>query len=395
MQVRRATSSGPYATAAGGLLALAAAVGVGRFVYTPILPQMMQALGLGNGAAGLIASANFIGYLAGALLAARPGLGGASIVWLLGSLVVSSVTTAAMGLTTSLPAFLLLRCGGGIASAFALVFSSTIVLERLAELNRVSLSALHFAGVGSGIAVSAVLVAALLHTGQTWQALWLTAGAVSLAATAATALLIRGPAAPAPVSPAARHTAHAGFAPLLCAYGLFGFGYVITATFLVVIVRAHPSLRLAEPLVWVAFGLSAAPSVAFWTWASMRWGIPRTFAVACLVEATGVLASMMSPGVTGACLSAVLVGGTFMGLTALGLVQARSMARGDARRVLGMMTGAFGLGQIIGPTLAGLASDRFGGFQVPLITAAVALAFAALLVLWRPRLVVGVQRAPQ
>jgi predicted MFS family arabinose efflux permease len=376
-------SRGPYAIATGGLLSLAVAIGIGRFVYTPILPPMMEALRFGNAAAGLIASANFVGYLGGAMLAAWPGLGGSRRAWLLGSLLVSTATTTAMGLTVSLPAFLLLRCAGGIASAFALVFASTMVLERLAEQRRVALSALHFAGVGNGIAVSAVLVAALVYAAQPWQMLWLASGALSLAATLAVALLLPDVSAPAPNRAATTGATHPGLRPLVAAYGLFGFGYVITATFLLAIVRAHPNLRPAEPVIWVVFGLSAAPSVAIWTSLAVRWGIPNVFALACVVEAAGVLASIGLPGEAGVYLSAILVGGTFMGLTALGLIQGRAMAQGDARRVLGLMTAAFGFGQIVGPGFAGFASDWFGGFQVPLASAMLALLIAAGLVLWR------------
>src|SRR6202158_72135 len=95
-------------TALGGLIAIAAAIGVGRFVYTPILPPMIEALGLRKSEAGLIASANFVGYLLGAVAAALPTLPGSRRSWLFGSLAISALTTAAMGLTESLPAFLIL-----------------------------------------------------------------------------------------------------------------------------------------------------------------------------------------------------------------------------------------------------------------------------------------------
>src|SRR3954453_20504190 len=83
-----------YPTAVGGLIALAAALGIGRFVYTPILPPMTEALGLGPSAAGMIASANFLGYLLGAVLAAWPRLPGSRRAWLVGCLLLSAVTTA-------------------------------------------------------------------------------------------------------------------------------------------------------------------------------------------------------------------------------------------------------------------------------------------------------------
>jgi predicted MFS family arabinose efflux permease len=166
---------------------------------------------------------------------------------------------------------------------------------------------------------------------------------------------------------------------LVAAYGLFGFGYVITATFLVVIVRSTPTIRSLEPVIWLVFGLAAAPSVALWTRIAMSLGIPWTFALACLVEAIGVAASVAWQSEPGVFLAAVLVGGTFMGLTALGLIRARTLAAGNPRRALAYMTGAFGTGQIIGPAFAGVLSDRLGSFTVPSVAAVIALIAAALL----------------
>jgi predicted MFS family arabinose efflux permease len=366
--------------ALGGLIAMAAALGIGRFVYTPILPPMIEALHLSKSEAGLMASVNFVGYFLGALLAAMPGLVGSRRLWLLGALAISAVTTAAMGLTQMLPAFLGLRLIGGIASAFVLILSSTIVLDRLAEAGRSGLSALHFAGVGTGITVSAVLVAELQHLGESWQVLWLASGAVTFAALLAAAGLL-----PEGASPTVRSTREGkgaidrGLRHLMIAYGLFGFGYVITATFLVAIVRATPTIRPFEPVIWIVFGIAAVPSVTLWTRLAQSIGIPATFAIACIVEAAGVLASVAWPTTLGVFLAAILVGGTFMGLTALGLMGARARAIGDPRRALALMTGAFGFGQIIGPIFAGFVSDRLGSFTASSIVAALALLAAALL----------------
>jgi predicted MFS family arabinose efflux permease len=375
-----------YPSALGGLIALAAGIGIGRFVYTPILPPMTEALGLTKAAAGLIASANFLGYLLGALLAAWPNLPGSRRAWLLGSLAVSGVTTAGMGCARTMAPFLLLRLIGGGASAFVLVLASAVVLGNLAKARRPALAAVHFAGVGVGIVGSAILVAGQLHAGRPWQSLWLACGGLSLLAFIAVALLLRDAETPPQRSgPGARPTINRALLRLIAAYGLFGFGYVITATFIVAMVRSTPSIRAQEPMVWIIFGLAAAPSVSVWTRLSAGLGISGTFALAAVIEACGVLASVVWPSEIGIFLATILVGGTFMGLTTLGLISARSHSAGDPRRVLGMMTASFGLGQVVGPSFAGAVADRLGSFIAPSVVAALALLLAAALVLGRRR----------
>ncbi len=367
----------PVWLAVGGLVALAAAMGVGRFVYTPILPTMVAELGLTEGQAGLIASANFAGYLAGALMAATPILTGSRRAWLLGGLAMSGITTAAVGLVSAMAAFLALRFAGGAASALVLVYGSALVLERLAAAGRGGLSAVHFAGVGVGIAVSALLVSGLAGFGLGWRWQWLAGGLASLAAVAIVAALVPDQAEPPPSQ--RRGDRHRGLMALVAAYGLFGFGYVITATFLVAIVRGGHAIRALEPVIWLVVGATAAPSLVLWTWVGARIGVARAFALACLVEAVGVAASVLWIAVPGVVLAAALLGGTFMGITALGLVGARRLTRGDSRRVLALMTAAFGLGQIVGPAFAGLLFDRTGSFVASSLMAAAALVTAAVL----------------
>ena len=378
-----ATAFRPLPLVLGGIIALAAAIGIGRFVYTPILPPMEEGLGLTKSQAGFIASANFLGYLLGALAASTPRLPGSRRTWLVGTLAVSALTTAAMGLTGSMPLFLLLRFVGGVASAFVLVFASALVLDRLIAAGRGDLAGLLFAGVGLGIAISAALVSGLLYAGGDWRDLWLASGGLALAAVVAVFALVpdRGGDGKASGSGKASGNQRA-LVSLIVAYGLFGFGYVITATFLVAIVRDAPEIRPLEPLIWIVVGLAGAPSVIFWSKVGARIGIPQAFVVACLVEAVGVAASVLWISAAGVILAGILLGGTFMGITALGLIEARRLTSGDPRRILALMTAAFGLGQIVGPSFAGVLFDISGSFLLPSMAAAGALLVAALLVGW-------------
>jgi predicted MFS family arabinose efflux permease len=368
----------PLGLAVGGLAAMAAAIGIGRFVYTPILPLMVQDLGMTGASAGVLASANFAGYLAGALLAATSAVAGSRRRWLLVSSTLSAITTAAMGTVSSLPAFLLLRFLGGAASAFALVFASALVLDGLGAAGRPELSAVHFAGVGVGVAASAVLSWGLSAFGGGWRSIWLAAGALALLAVGLVLALVpdRPGGAPTPLARARR--VEGGLATFVVAYGLFGFGYIVTATFLVAIVRDARHAPAFEPLVWLVVGLTAAPSVALWTWVARRLGLGAAFALACVAEAVGVAASVVHT-TAAVLLGAALLGGTFMGLTALGLIGGRRLSPGDPRSTLAVMTAAFGLGQIVGPTFAGLVHDATGSFVLPSLVAAGALLLGAAL----------------
>ncbi|MGI9501898.1 MAG: YbfB/YjiJ family MFS transporter [Geminicoccaceae bacterium] len=367
----------PLSLAVGGLLALAAAIGIGRFVYTPILPFMVEGLGLSKADAGLIASANFLGYVVGALVAGLSFIRGSRRRWLLSALAISASTTALSGATSAIALLLLIRFIGGAASAFVMVFASTLILERLASVGRSRLSAVHFAGVGIGIAVSAMLVSTLAGLGLGWRHQWVFSGCLAALALIAVAFLVPDHAKTEASGLPGR--ASAGLIELVLAYGLFGFGYVITATFIVVIVRGSPAIAPLETSIWAIVGLSAAPSLWLWTVIAKRVGTLPALAIACIAEAVGVAASVLWTTPAGMILGAALLGGTFMGITALGLVGARQMTAGDPRPILARMTAAFGIGQIIGPPFAGFFFDMSGSFTSASLIAAAALLIAALL----------------
>ena len=368
----------PLLVAIGGLAALAAAMGLGRFLYTPALP-MMAGAALGPREAGLVASANFAGYLLGALGASLPGLSRRAKECLVAGLIVSGVTTGAMAVVAAPALWAGLRFAGGVASAVVLVTASALVVAQLRAAGRTGLAAVHFSGVGVGIAVSALIAAPFLAGPDDWRQVWLTGGAATLVAAGIAATLVPGGSVATDGTAPAAGTGR-GLWRLVAAYAGLGFGYVITATFIVAMLREGDSSRTAETLVWLLVGLAAAPSVWLWSRAAARIGAVRTYQAAMVVEATGVGLSAVATGTPALAVAAVALGGTFMGLTALGLQEAARRATGDGRAVMGLMTAAFGTGQMIGPMVAGWMRDATGSYAGPsLLAAAVLVAGAAVL----------------
>ena len=287
-----------------------------------------------------------------------------------------------MAIPDSIAAFLIWRFVGGLASAFVLVFSSVLVLDRLADAGKPALSPVHFAGVGVGMAISAILVSTLSAGSADWRNLWLASGGVAIAATILTFWLV----------PKERLVSDSSAKPgdqaqdprlkfFIIAYGCFGFGYVITATFISDLARNTESLLSVEPYVWLAVGIGAIPSVWFWTAFGRKWGNDLSFASALGIEAVAVALSVLSDSPFLVGLAAMLLGATFMGITAMGLINARQLSRGDPRRMMALMTAAFGLGQMVGPFFAGYAFDLSGSYLAPSLVASAMLLIAAVLVI--------------
>jgi predicted MFS family arabinose efflux permease len=361
--------------AVAGCVAMASAMGVGRFAYTPILPAMMEGAGLTPTQAGSIASANFLGYLVGAILATTPQACAARPATVVLMLAVSAATGAAMAVVSSLTAFAAVRFVSGLASAFVFVGVSAVVVQALLRRGRTGLTWILYAGVGVGIATSSALVALALARFGDWRAPWLATAAASALACAIVALLLpRDP--PAAAGQATERDGRPVW-PIVVAYGLWGFGYVITATFLVALVREAGTG--SETLTWMMVGLAAAPSVPVWGHIGTRFGLGRALAMAFLIEAAAVALSAVAPGA--ALAAAALFGGTFMGITALALGAARQSAGGDPRRILGLMTIAMSVGQLVGPPFAGMLRERAGSYLLPSLAAAGALALCAVLAL--------------
>ncbi|BCG81682.1 YbfB/YjiJ family MFS transporter [Mesorhizobium sp. 113-3-3] len=377
--MRSATSTALRFTVAG-MIAMAVAMGIGRFVYTPILPGMMEELHLSPANAGWIASANYLGYLVGAFAAAGGWAQGRERLLMLTGLGASTILAALMGLTDAMVAFLVIRFLAGLASAFVMVFMASIVFSHINAAGRGDLQAWHFGGVGLGIAISAAMMAVLVTEHAGWAAGWLWSAAISACGFAAVALLANegplanGQAVREPALPKDR-----SLMKIIIAYGLFGFGYVVTATFLVAIVRQGGGSRVFEAMVWLVAGLAGFPSTWLWQKIAGRIGLHAAYALACFIEVIGVTASVALGGYPGPLLGGLLLGGTFIAITALGLQAARQQAPQAPRRIFASMTASFGLGQIIGPIAAGLLAQMSGDFFLASIVAAAMLVVSGVI----------------
>ncbi|SFL47102.1 YbfB/YjiJ family MFS transporter [Methylobacterium pseudosasicola] len=377
----------PWPVVGSGLVALAVAMGIGRFAFTPLMPLMMRDGTLNVAAGAEWAAANYVGYLVGALTASwfagNPRLG------LLLSLAGVALTTMAMAAVDhDAPAGLGagLRAAAGVFSAWALVCASGWCLAELARRRVGALGAWIYTGVGLGIALAGTL--AWLGGTQPASRLWLELGLVAGLGALLVGSLSRGQGTAAAEIEEREAAAFArpprnGQAALVLCYGIFGFGYIVPATFLPAMARELASDPKVFGLTWPLFGLAAALSVA----AVARWSkhVPRQrlWAAAQGIMALGTGLPLAAQTLWAVAASAVLVGGTFMVATMAGLQLAREARPDNPTPLLARMTAAFAAGQIVGPVLVRLLGPgHWAGWNALDWTGAIATVLLVLTALW-------------
>ncbi|SFI89112.1 Predicted arabinose efflux permease, MFS family [Paenibacillus sp. UNC496MF] len=361
----------------GGAAALIVAMGIGRFAFTPILPSMLDRQLFTAAGAGYLASSNYLGYLLGAVALTLVRVKNRSAV-LAAGLLASIATTWGMAACGSLDGWLALRFLSGFASAVVFILVSGIVLERLSALQ----TGVFYGGVGTGILLTGLSVPLLSRQGD-WSAAWQGLGAISLVLGAAAwpALRVRsGGAKPsvqaaiaAPPSDARRIVI-----VLMIAYGLEGLGYIVTGTYLAAFAKTVSSLPNLASVSWMVVGVAAAPSCLVWSLLASAWGKKRTLTAAMLLQAIGIALPVLAPSSVAVFVGAFLFGATFMGITTLFVAYAKELYPQNNRTMIGWLTAFFGLGQMIGPLVAGILLAGNGGYREALLGAASIVLLGAL-----------------
>lgn len=345
-----------------GLLTMALAMGVGRFYYTPMLPLMQRDYGFDAAVAGLIASSNFAGYLAGSIAASfiRPG---PMRLWLFRVSVVASVlTTAGMGLTDTFAVWMVLRFISGVASALAMIVVAMVIAEALFAVNEPGRIWWMFAGVGVGITLSGVL-AQLAGNAVSSSMMWYLAGGLCLLMVPFVFSEMRDrdlEPRPHKAGRGTRTPRPLPFMALLINYTCEGLGYSVFATFIVAIVKARPGMEAVADWVWVIAGVGGVFSVLLWAAAAGRIGYAAALMVAYVVQIVGIALPALSGSGVLALVAAAMFGGTVMGISMLTLAVGRQSIDG---RGIAILTAGFGLGQMVGPAVAGYLVT--GGMSYP------------------------------
>jgi predicted MFS family arabinose efflux permease len=358
-------------------------LGIGRFAYALVLPDMRDSLGWSYSAAGFMNTINAVGYLIGALLASRAiqrfGLA-RTVRW--GTLAaVTSLALSAMSGNFIVLSFARLLAGIGAAGGFVggAALAATIAQSRPDRAN--FLLSLFYAGPGLGILSSGLIAPFVLQgfgPGSWWIVWW--------AMTLLSAVLIM-PLLLAPFGGAAAidKSAPARFSirPVLMyliGYFLFGAGYIAYMTFMIAYVRDGGGGAAAQSIFWSLIGVSAF--VTPWVWrrvlAMDRGGLTTTIILG--VNALGAALPIFGHSPLLLALSALVFGVAFFAVVGSTTAFVRfNYPPSGWPMGIAAMTISFGIGQTLGPIVVGAITDAMGSLSVALNVSAAMLALGALL----------------
>ena len=371
-------------------LAPTVGLGIGRFAYSLVLPDMRDSLSWSYSAAGFMNTINAVGYLAGALLASRMirrfGLS-RTVRW---ATLACLASLALCALSGNFVVLSLARLLIGVAAAAVFVggaaLATTIAQSRPERAN--FLMSLFYAGPGLGILSSGLIAPFVLQAfgpGSWWIVWW----ALTLLSVVMTIPLML---APLDTRAAVDRTTRSAFSirPVLIylvGYFLFGAGYIAYMTFMIAYVRDGGGGAAAQSVFWSLIGISAFATP--WVWRSVlaldRGGLPTTIILG--VNAIGAALPIFGHSPLLLAISALVFGVAFFAVVGSTTAFVRfnyPPARWPAG--IAAMTIAFGIGQTLGPLLVGTITDAMGSLSFALNVSAAMLALGAIAAMFQRKL---------
>jgi len=385
------------------VLTVFSSLGFGRFGYTMIFPAMKTGLGLTDAQAGDLATGNMVGYL---LLALTCGFLSAhfSPRKIIASFM--ALLAGAMLLTGLAPDFftaLIGRVLTGMGSGGTNIPVLAIVIAWFGVSRRGLATGITVSGSSAALLFAGIVIPKILaaYGVDGWRYAWFALSGIAVAIAVVCAFVLRNTPSELGLSP----IGHDGSAPptdsaaislvdsmrlvyrtptvwhLAAIYSLYGFSYIIYATFFVRYLNWECGFTVADAgALWSAVGGISIASGFIWGTVSdrmgRRYGLSCVYAIqfACYVlfglwkSAPGIYASALLFAVTAWSIPAIMA-------AASGDILGPRM--GSA--ALGFITLFFGIGQALGPFMAGRVADSFGSYTLAFTIAGGASLVGAIL----------------
>ncbi|MCP4971060.1 MAG: YbfB/YjiJ family MFS transporter [Arcobacter sp.] len=365
-----------------GILALIVGVGVSRFVFTSLLPFMLEDY-LSITFAGVLASLNYIGYLAGSIFAIFIKDINSKVKYFRIGMLVCVVTTLILGISTNDFIWSISRIIAGFGASMALVVGSAIVMTKLKMESKTKAMGIHFSGIGFSVLVTDLISRAVFAYGEDWRMAWIVLTTFGFFATIYSIYILSFD------KKIQENVINYGFnkslfSPfvilLIIAYFTEGVGMVVQGTFLPDIINSIEGLNGYGAYTWTIAGLAGIPSCIIWMTLASKKGSVNIIIISMLLQVIGILIPALTTNMYLNLFSGVLYGGTFVGLVALFMNLGGKLSGSNPVILMGALTTSYGIGQVGAPLYSVKLIEIFGTYNIALyVTAFIVFSGAILL----------------
>lgn len=366
-----------------GIIALIIGVGVARFVFTSLLPPMLENH-LTIAFAGVLASINYVGYLAGSIFAVFIKDINTKVKFFRFGMFLAVITTLMLGITTSDTLWIISRILAGFGAAMALVVGSAIVMNKLNIQNKTKAMGIHFSGIGFSILVSDLIVRVVFYFNGTWQLSWIVL-AIFAFVMSFYSMYILSYNNEVKQNSVKHHIDKSLFSPfviiLIMAYFCEGVGMVVQGTFLPDIINSLEGLQGFGSFTWTLVGLAGIPSCIIWMVLAHKYGSVNIIMLAMFLQVIGIMISALTNNIYLNLLSGILYGGTFIGLVALFMNLGGKLAGNNPVMLMGALTTAYGIGQVTAPLYCVVLIEHFKTYEYALFVTAFIVAGGIVLLM--------------
>ncbi len=364
-----------------GIFALIVGVGVARFVFTSLLPAMLED-SISIAYAGVLASINYVGYLTGSIFSVFIKDIHSKVKYFRFGLFICVISSFILGVTDNSTIWFIARLFAGFGAAMALVVGSAVVMLKLKSVNKTKAMGIHFSGLGFSILITDLVMRGVFYAGGNWKDAWIILAILGAFLSCYSAYVLRFD--KQPNNEVVKHKFDKSlFSPmviiLILAYFTEGIGMVVQATFLPDIVNSLEGLDGYGGYVWLAVGIAGVPSCIIWMRLAHRFGSINIMIVAMLLQIVGIIIPTLSSNIVMNLISGLLFGATFIGLVSLFMNFGGQLSKKNPVFIMGAITSAYGIGQILGPLYSVALIKQFGNYNDALYLTAVIVTVGILL----------------
>ena len=370
-----------------GIFAVIVGLGISRFVFTSLLPNMLDGF-LDITFAGILASINFAGYLSGSILSIFIKDINQKVILFRIGLVLVIVLTFIQGITLNETVWIISRVLAGFAGAMAFVVGSAIVMTKLQMESKTKAMGIHFSGIGFSILTTDLISRGVIDITSSWQYSWLFLSFVALVLSAYSAYILSFD--KKVNTKIVKHKFDKSIFTLfviilIIAYFTEGVGFVVQGTFLPDIINNLPGLAGYGNLTWTLVGIAGIPSCIIWLRLAHKYGSVNIIIIALSLQTVGILIPTFTSNIYMNLFSGILFGGTFVGLVGLFMTLGGHLAKGNPVVLMGALTTSYGIGQVIAPLYSVYLIDKFGNYDYALYLTALIVIAGIILLLFAKR----------